>query len=87
MTSTVNKTLLARQLIQNQGNCTKFKVSRDMCDKMRSKDKYTLDKHESEVIETIRNLYGEEINEEKTFLNYLVFYINYIIYLFSIFFP
>lgn len=64
MTSTVNKTLLARQLIQNQGNCTKFKVSRDMCDKMRSKDKYTLDKHESEVIETIRNLYGEETNEE-----------------------
>lgn len=64
ITSTVNKTLLARQLIKNQGNCTKFKVSRDMCDKMRSKEKYTLDKHESEIIETVRNLYGEETNEE-----------------------
>lgn len=64
ITSTVNKTLLARQHIQNQGNRTQFKVSRDMCDKMGSKDKYPLDKHESEVIETIRNLYGEETNEE-----------------------
>lgn len=64
ITSTINKTLLARHLIQNQGNCTKFKVSRNMCEKMKSKDKYTQDKHESIVLENIKNLYAEETYEK-----------------------
>ncbi|KAL0829677.1 hypothetical protein ABMA28_003183 [Loxostege sticticalis] len=63
ITSTVNGALLARQAVKNQGGCTKFQASNDMCKKMKSKEKYSLHKKDSEVFESIRNLYGEDITD------------------------
>ncbi|KAL0830023.1 hypothetical protein ABMA28_003481 [Loxostege sticticalis] len=63
ITSTFNGALLARQAVKNQGGCTKFQASNDMCKKMKSKEKYSLHKKDSEVFESIRNLYGEDITD------------------------
>ncbi|CAK1603741.1 unnamed protein product [Parnassius mnemosyne] len=60
ITSTINGTLLARQAIRNHGNCTNFQVPSEMIRKMKDKKKDDLNATESEVLETIQNLYGEE---------------------------
>lgn len=60
ITSTINGTLLAKQAIRNQGNCTQFQVPNEMIHKMKDKKQYELNASESEVLETIQNLYGEE---------------------------
>lgn len=49
ITSTVNGALLARQAVKNQGGWTKFHASINMCKKMKSKEKYSLHKKDSEV--------------------------------------
>ena len=43
-----------------EGNCTKFKQEpEEMIKMMKSKDKYLLNKQESDVLETVNDLYGE----------------------------
>ena len=60
ITETINGTLMTRQYLRNEGNCTKFKqVADEMIKMMKSKDKYLLNKQESDVLETVNDLYGE----------------------------
>ncbi|CAK1591017.1 unnamed protein product [Parnassius mnemosyne] len=63
ITSTVNGALLARQAVKNQGGCSKFIVSNDMRNKMKCNEKYSLHRQASDVFESIRNLYGEDISD------------------------
>lgn len=60
ITATINGTLLAKQAIRNNGNCTKMEVSNEMIRKMKDKKQHDLSTSESEVLEGIQNLYGEE---------------------------
>ena len=60
ITETINGALMTRQYLRNEGNCTKFKqVPDEMIKMMKSKDKYLLNKQESDVLETVNDLYGE----------------------------
>ena len=60
ITETINGALITRQYLRNEGNCTKFKqVPDEMIKMMKSKDKYLLNKQESDVLETVNDLYGE----------------------------
>ena len=47
-------------VVISEGNCTKFKQEpEEMIKMMKSKDKYLLNKQESDVLETVNDLYGE----------------------------
>ena len=60
ITETINGALITRQYLRNEGNYTKFKqVPDEMIKMMKSKDKYLLNKQESDVLETVNDLYGE----------------------------
>lgn len=61
ITPTINGTLLAKQAIRNHGNCTQFKVPKEMINKMKFKKENDLHASATESeLETIKNLYGEE---------------------------
>lgn len=60
ITLTINGTLLARQSIRNHGNCSQFRVPNEMIIKMKQKQNDKTELENSEILETIKNLYGEE---------------------------